>query len=64
MHCGGLRWLKPSVMFCVRLVRSVLVEWRGLKPCGVGDSGMCGLVLFRTSLFSILDVLQRRDIGR
>ena len=51
-------------MFCVRLVRSVLVEWRGLKPCGVGDSGMCGLVLFRTSLFSILDVLQRRDIGR
>ena len=21
--CAGLRWLKPSVMFCVRLVNSV-----------------------------------------
>lgn len=61
--CAGLRWLKPSVMFCVRLVSSVLVECCGLKPCCVGDSGMCGVVLFRTNLSSIFDVLHRRDIG-
>ena len=61
--CAGLRWLKPSVMFCVRLVSSVLVEFCGLKPCCVSDSGMCGVVLFRTNLSSFFDVLQRRDIG-
>ena len=61
--CAGFGWLKPSVMFCVRLVSSVLVECCGLKPCCVGDRGMCGVVLFRTNLSSIFDVLQRRDIG-
>ena len=62
--CAGFRWLKPLVMFCVRLVSSVLVEWCGLKPCCLGDRGMCGLVLFRTSLSNIFDVLQMRGIGR
>ena len=62
--CAGFLWLKPSVMFCVRLVSSVLVEWCGLKPCCVGNRGMYALVLFRTCLSSICDVLQRRDIGR
>ena len=62
--CAGVRWLKPPVMFCVRLVSSVLVEWCGLKPYCVGDRGMCGLVMLRTSLSCNFDVLQRRDIGR
>ena len=61
---AGLGWLKPSVMFCVRFVRSVLVEWCGLKPCCVGERGMWGLMLLRTSLSSIFDGLQRREIGR
>ena len=26
-----------SVMACVRFVRSMLVEWFGLKPCCVGE---------------------------
>ena len=51
-------------MFCVRFVRSVLVECCGLKPCCVGERGMCGLMSLRNSLSSIFDSLQKWEIGR
>ena len=61
----GLGWLKPSVMFCVRLVRSVRIECCGLKPCCVGEMGMWGLKLLRISLSSILmDCRGGRSGGR
>ena len=30
---GGGFWLNPSAMVLVMLLRTVVVEWRGLKPC-------------------------------
>ena len=62
--CAGFCWLRASVMFCVRFVRNVLVEWCGLKPYCSGERGMWGLMLLRTSLSSFFDRLQRREIGR
>ena len=47
----------------MRVVSSVDVECCGLKPCWASDKGMCGLMLFRTSLSSILDGVQRSEIG-
>ena len=41
----------------MRFVRRVDVE------CCKGDQLMCGVMLFRTSLSSILEGLQRRDMG-
>ena len=35
--CAGLGVLRPSSVVCVREVRSVDVECKGLKPCCVGD---------------------------
>ena len=35
---GGF-WLKPSNMFCVRFVSSVVVECCCLKPCWIGEVG-------------------------
>ena len=61
--CAGFCWLKPSMMFCVKFVRSVLVEWCSLKPCHVGERGMWGLMLLRTNLSSIFEGLQRRELG-
>ena len=46
--CGTL-WLKPSSMSCVSCVSKVLVECCGLKPCWVGDSGICGVIRFSIS---------------
>ena len=43
--CGAL-WLKPSSMSCVS---KVLVECCGLKPCWVGDNGICGVTRFNMS---------------
>ena len=48
LMCGAL-WLKPSSMSCVSCVSNVLVECFGLKPCWVGDSGMCGVIRFSMS---------------
>ena len=60
---AGFRWLKSSVKFCVRFVRTVLVEGCGLKQCCVGQTGMLGLMLLSTSLSSIFDEWQRRRSG-
>ena len=39
VQCAGFCWFKPLVMSCVWFVRSVLIEWCGLKPCCVGERG-------------------------
>ena len=43
--CAGLGIFRPSCMYCVSVVRSVVVECKALKPCCVGDSGMCGVIV-------------------
>ena len=63
VRCGGLGRFWPSSVVCVRCVRSVLVECLGRKPCCVWDRGMCGVMFCRTSLSSILEGVQRREIG-
>lgn len=60
---AGLAELRPSSVVCVMFVSSVDVECCGLKPCCEGDSVMCGVMLFRTSLSSIFDGLLRSDMG-
>lgn len=61
--CAGFCVFSPSSVVCVRVVRSVVVEWCGLKPCCVGDSGMSELIWFRTSLSKIFEGLGRSEIG-
>ena len=61
--CAGFAWLRPSSVVCVMFVSNVDVECCGLKPCWASERGMCGLMLFRTSLSSILDGVQRSEIG-
>ena len=60
---AGLFLLRPSRVLFVMSVRSVAVECCDLKPCCVGDSGMCGEMLLRTSLSSILEGVQSKEIG-
>ena len=61
--CAGLEWLRPSSVVCVMFVRRDVVECWGLKPCCAGDNGMCCVMLFRTSLSSILDGVQSNETG-
>ena len=63
VRCAGLGVLRPSSVVCVRVVRSVDVECKDLKPCWEGERGMCGVMFVRTSLSSILAGLQRREMG-
>jgi len=63
VRCAGLGVFRPSCICCVSVVRSVEVEWWALKPCCVGERGMCGVMFVRTSLSSILRGLHRREIG-
>ncbi len=44
-------------------VSSVDVECCALKPCCVGESGIYGEMLSRTSLSSIFEGLQSNEIG-
>jgi len=50
-------------MYCVIVVRSVVVECRALKPCCVDDRGMCGVIVLRISLSRILTRLHNKEIG-
>ena len=34
--CAGLEMFRPSCMYCVSVVRRVVVECRALKQCGIG----------------------------
>ena len=61
--CGGRLELMPSCTVCVRLVSSVVVEWFGLYPCCVGDSGMCGVILCSKRRSMTLDGVQSSVIG-
>ena len=63
VRCAGLGVLRPSSVVCVMFVSRDVVECWGLKPCWEGDRGMCGVMLFRTSLSSILEGVQRRETG-
>ena len=60
---GGLLELMPSFIFCVRLVSSVVVEWLGLYPCCVGDSGMYGVVILRIKRSTTLEGVQSSVMG-
>ena len=60
---GGLLELMPSFIFCVRLVNRVVVEWFGLYPCCVGDSGMNGVVILRIKRSTTLEGVQRSVMG-
>ena len=50
----GWEMSRPSCMYCVNVVRSVVVECKALKSCCVCERGMFGLVVFRISLPRIL----------
>ena len=62
VRCAGLGVSRPSCMCCVSVVRNV-VEWWALKPCCVGERGVCGVMFVRTSLSSILRGFHSRDMG-
>ena len=61
---AGLAIFKPSCMYCVTSVRSAVAECRALKPCCVGDRGMCGVIVLRISLSRILTGFHNKEIGR
>ena len=61
--CAGLGMFRPSCMYCVSVVRSVVVECRALKPFCVGDRGMCGTIVLRISLSRSLMGLHNKEIG-
>ena len=61
--CAGLGIFRPSCMYCVSVVRSVVVECRALKPCCVGDRGICGVIVLRISLSINLVGLHNIEIG-
>ena len=44
-------------------VRSVVVEWLGLYPCCMGESGMKGVVTVRMRRSMTLDGVQSNIIG-
>jgi hypothetical protein len=63
VRCAGRLQFTLSMVCCVRLVSSVLVECSGLKPCCVGESGMCGLTSGSMRRSAILEGVQRSVIG-
>ena len=62
LRCGRGS-LNPSKVRWVRSVSRVVVEWCGLKPCWVGDSGICGVVIFKMSRSTTLEGVQRSVTG-
>ena len=60
---AGLGTFRPSCMYCVIVVRSVVVECRALKPSCVGDRGMCDVNVLRISLSRILIGFHKKEIG-
>ena len=61
---GGFWLLKPWATFVVSGRSAVVVEWRDLKPCCVGMSGIVFVMSGRISLSRILLAGQSREIGR
>ena len=50
-------------MYCVSVVRDVVVECRTLMPCFVGERGICGVIVLRISLSRIMIGLHNKEIG-
>ena len=50
-------------MYCVSVVRSLVVESRALKPCYVGDRGMCDVSVLIIRLSTVLMGLHNKEIG-
>ena len=61
---GGLRLLKLPAITRFRSSSAEVVEWRGLKPCWKGFSGMCLLRIGSINLSSVLIAGFRRETGR
>ena len=61
--CAGFEIFSPSCMYYVNVARSVVIESRALKPCFVGDKGVCGVIVLKISLSRILIGLQNKEIG-
>ena len=62
--CAGLAELMPSKTLCVRSVRRVFVECKGLKPCCDESRGMCGVVICNMRRSVTLEGVQRSVMGR
>ena len=50
-------------MYCVSVVRSVVVDCGALKLCCVDDTGMCSVIVLRISLSRNLMGLHNKEIG-
>ena len=61
---SGLGTFGPSCMYCVSVVRSVVAEYRALKPCCVGGKRTCGVNLLRISLSRISIGVYNKEIGQ
>ena len=61
--CAGLAELMPSKTLCVRSVRRVFVECKGLKPCCDGARGMCGVTMCKMRRSVTLEGVQRSVMG-
>ena len=61
--CADMGIFTPSCMYCVSVVRTVVIECRALKPCCVGDREMCGVIVLRINLSRILMGLHNDGIG-
>ena len=61
---GGVFWLKPSKICCVRDERWVVVKCNGRNPCLVGESGISVCILFRINLSIILTIFDVNEMGR
>ena len=60
-----LVWGRSGLRVCIVLafVRGVVVDCRALKPCCVGDMGMCGVIVLRINLSRILIGLHNKEIS-
>ena len=52
------------MIFWVRFVSRVVIEWFPLKSCWEGDSGRCSLILFKISFSSTYDTVVSKDMDR
>ena len=59
--CACLGIFRPSYMYCVSVVRSVVVEYRALKPCYLSDRGRCGVIVLRISFSRILMGMHNKE---
>ena len=50
-------------MFCVSVVRSVVVECEALKPCCVSERVFCVVIALRLNLFRFRTALQNNKIS-